>query len=464
MAKKSAAAVADAPAHTVKVEDVGPCRKKLTFEIPADRVAGVLSEKFEGLSTSVALPGFRPGHAPRKLVERRFGEAVREEAKQQLAAEAYQEAVKEHSLRVLGDPEGGDEIKDADLSGGKALKFSVEVEVAPEIKLPELDGIEVKKPIIEVTDEMVQAEMTQLMTNEGELEPREKAEAGDYCVGHGVMKGPKDEVVLDIQGAVIRVPEKGEKTEGMILGVLVEDFAKQVGSPKPGDTVTVKTKGPENHETESIRGKPIVITFKIDEIHRIIPATAEGLVAKFGMESEQQLREAIMLRLNQRAMVEQQSVMRQQIAKKLLDSVKFDLPEKITARQAERNIARQRFELMHRGVDEAKVEEHIAKVRSSSAETASRELKLFFILDRVATERNIGLTEAEVNGRIAQMAMSRGQRPEHLRAELIRTGQVTGVAQQIREHKALDSILAKAKVNEVPLEEYNKGVREGGEG
>ncbi|TVQ31921.1 MAG: trigger factor [Phycisphaeraceae bacterium] len=451
MAKKDAA-VAEAPAP-VQIEDVGPCRKKLTFEIPAERVTQAVADKFGGLAGQVSLPGFRPGKAPRSLVEKRFGAAIRDEAKQELVTEAYQACIEENSLRVLGEPEGGDELKDADMSGKQPLKFSVEVEVAPDFELPKLEGMEVLKPLFEVTEEMVERELKQLQNNEGDLEGREKAEMGDYCLGHGKLLH-KDETILDIEGAVIQVPPAEKKGEGMILGVVVSDFAKQIGEPGKGDTITVKTKGPENHETESIRGKDIVIEFQVNEVYRIVPATTGALVAKYGFESEEQLRETIMLKLNQRVMIEQQQAMRQQIAKHLIDSVEIELPESITARQAERNLERQRMEMMHRGTPVEKIEEHIAEMRSGSSEVAGRELKLFFILDKVATQEDVTISENEVYGRIAQMAASNNQRPEELRNELVRTGRINGVAQQIREHKALDAVLAKANVKEVSMEDF----------
>lgn len=461
MAKKNtgSAAVAEPTPAPVKVEDVGPCRKKLTFEIGAARIAELISEKFDDLSGGVQLPGFRPGRAPRNLVERRFGAHVREEVKQQAVAEAYEGALKERELRVLGDPEGGDELKDAVLDGRTPLKFSLEVEVAPEITLPSLDGMEVMKPRFEVTDEMVAHEVERLATNDGALESRESADHGDYCVGRGVMKNNKDETVLDIPGAVIQVPKKGDDGDGMILGVKVDDFAKQIGKPKPGDTLHVKTEGPENHENESVRGKPITIEFKVDEVHRIIPAKVEDLVRRYGMESEEQLREQLRVRLEQRVMIEQQSAMRQQIARRLLDTVKVELPERVTARQAARNLERHRLDLMHRGVEPRVVEEHIAESRASTTEVAVRELKLFFILDKVATDQQVQVSEQEVNGRIAQIAASRGERPEQMRAALINSGQINGVVQQIREHKALDALLAKAKVDEVSVDDFNKAMK-----
>lgn len=439
----------------VTIDEIGPCRKKITIEIPASAVAGALEEKFASISGEAQLPGFRAGRVPKRLLERRFGPAIRDEAKQQLVAQAYQDAVQKHELRVLGDPEGGEELADLELSASEPVRFSLEVEVAPDFELPDVEGIEVKKPLFDVTDEMVDRELERMAMNEGSLEPQEKAAPGDYAIGHGLMvKDDGGETIHDIDGAVIQIPPEDADGRGMILGVLVEDLASQIGQPSPGETLTVKTTGPEQHEIESIRGEALTVTFEVREVNRIAPAPIEELAQRFGMEDEQQLREAIKLRLNQRVMVEQQAAMRQQVARRLLDNVTLELPEQITQRQAARNVERQRLELMHRGETPEAIEQRMAELRASSGDAASRELKLFFILDRIAAQNDVQITEAEVNGRIAQIAAERGERPDKVRDELIQGGHIQGIAQQIREHKTLDSIVANAKVDEVSADEY----------
>jgi len=445
----------------VTIDEIGPCRKRITIQIPASAVAETLDEKFDMLAGEAQLPGFRTGKAPKSLIRRKFGSAVRDEAKQQLVSQAYQEAVEKHELRVLGEPEGGDELQDLELSAKEPIEFSVEVEVAPEFDMPTLEEIEVKKPLFEVEDEMVDREIDRMAMNEGNLESQDKASPGDYCIGRGVMtKDDGGETIHDIDGAVIQVPPKDSDGSGMILGVLVEDLAKQVGEPKPGDSLTIETTGPENHEIESIRGEPVTINYDVREVNRIVPLPAEELAKKFGMEGEQQIREAIELRLNQRIMVEQQSAMRQQVASALLDQVEMTLPENLTERQAARNIERRRLELMHRGETEQAIEQRLAELRASSHDVAGRELKLFFILDEVARQNDVQVTESEVNGRIAQIAAERGERPDKVRDQLIRGGHVQGIAQQIREHKALDSILSKAKVEEVSADEFRSWAQE----
>ena len=441
--------------NKVKVSDAGPSRKKVAIEVPAAAVAEKLKTSFDALQANAALPGFRPGRVPRSLLEKRFGSAMKREAKSELVSQAFQQAVEETKLQVVGQPTA-DELDKVEIVEGKPFAFEVEVEVLPEFELPALEGMDVKKPILEVTDAMVNEEIEKICINEGSLESRDTAEYEDYLTGHAIMKGKDGTEFYNLNGAVVQKPGKDKNGKGMILGVMVDDFEKQMGNPKAGDTFTIKTKGPANHEVEKIQNNDLTITFKVDRIDRIIGAKPETLVESFGLESVDRLKELVKLRLNQQVQINQQAAQHAQITRHLVETVKMDLPERLTASQSTRNLERRRMELMYRGVDPQKIEEATAELRSASAKDAQRDLKLFFILFKAAEKLNIGVNENEVNARITQMAMQRNVRPDMLRQQLIQSNQVQGMVQQIRDHKTLDAILSKAKVTEVAADEYNK--------
>ena len=449
--------------NTVHISDAGPSRKKVSIEIPAQAVTEKLKESLDTLAFEAQLPGFRKGRAPRGLIEKKFGQSVRAEATRQLVATAYSKAVEDHKLRVIGEPTA-DQIDKLEAKEGQPLKIDLEVEVLPEFDLPGLEGMEIRKPVIEVTGEMVDAEVRKLAINEGRLEQRDNAEPGDYLTGRGVMKGPDGTEFYNIPGAVVQVPPADKGGKGMILGIMVEDFAKQLGSPKAGETATIHATGPEGHEMEGVRGTKLTITFEVDRMDRIIPATPEELAQRFGFQSPEQVSEIVRARLSQRAMIEQQSAMRQQVARKLIEGTNVTLPERLTAQQSARTLERQRMELMYRGVQPQQIEEHMAELRQASGNQAAGELKLFFILNKAGDDMKVQVSEAEINGRIAQLAAEqsagggRSVRPEQLRQELIQRNQIGTVYQQVREHKTYDAILAKAKITEVPLDEYNTSI------
>ncbi len=151
MANTMTAAPTELP-NTVKLEDAGPSCKKLSIEIPAEVVNEKIKDSLETLSVEAELPGFRKGRVPRWLVEKRFGPALKKEAKTELVASAFNKAVEDLKLKVVGQPGGGN-LDKVEIIEGKPFAFEIEVEVLPEFELPKLDGIAVKKPIIEVADE-----------------------------------------------------------------------------------------------------------------------------------------------------------------------------------------------------------------------------------------------------------------------------------------------------------------------
>jgi len=445
--------------NKVTIEDAGPSRKKVSIEIPAETVTEKLKGAVDMLAGEAALPGFRKGKAPRWLVEKQFGPTMRKEAKNELVNAAMTKAIEENKLKVLGTY-ATDSLRDAEIESGKPLAFDIEVEVLPEFELPELSGLSIRKPVIAVTDEMVEDEIKKACINEGTLESRESSEPGDYCTGHAVMTGGDGKEFYNLKGAVIQVPTADKDGKGMILGIAVDDFSKQLGTLKPGVTATVKAKGPDNHEVEAIRGSDLTITFKVERIDRIIPASIEQLTSAMGFEDETGFRQHVRDRIEQRVQVQQQTVMHQQVAKHLVGAANVTLPERMTAQQAHRTLERRRLELMYRGVEQMKIEEHMSELRKSSGDAAAFDLKLFFVLHKAAEQLNVNVSDNEINHRIAMIASQRGMRPDKLRQELIQSNQVSGIYTQIRDHKTLDAVVGMANITEMPAEEFNKAMKD----
>ena len=449
--------------HKVTIEPAGPSRKRLTFEIPASVIDEKLEMALATVTHEAALPGFRKGRVPKRLIEKRFGGVVRSEAKNEIINSALSRAVQDHDLKLIGQAQPVTPFDQIEMESGKPMTFILEVEVMPEFELPELAGIKVRRPDATVPDDLVEKEIQKVCINEGTLEQLDESAPGDYLSGRGVMKGTvkgEEKTFHDIHGAVIRVPEKDSDGSGMILGVIVPDFAKQLGSPKPGQTVTVTVKVPENHEIEDIRGTDLTITFTVDRVDRIIPAEIADVVAKSGLSSEEQLRQMIRSRLSQRATVQQRAVQHSQILRHLLEKTAMELPRNLSAAQAQRTLERQRMELLYRGVDPARIEENMAQIRASSAAQALSELKKTFLLNKAAEQLGITVEEGEVNAQIAHMAAERGERPDKFRNDLIQSGRVQTLIQQVREHKTLDMILAQATVEEMGVDEFNEVMRQ----
>lgn len=155
------AAVEEPSPYQIKIEDSGPATKKVFVEVPQELIASKLEEQFKQLRREAALPGFRPGHAPQKLVEKRFHNDVRDQVRRNVISESYEQAVSTHALNVIGEPQF-DNPDDIKLPETGSLTYSFEVEVQPDFQLPTLEGLAVKKPKVEVTEEHLDQAMLNL--------------------------------------------------------------------------------------------------------------------------------------------------------------------------------------------------------------------------------------------------------------------------------------------------------------
>ena len=448
----------EATANEVTIEQVGPALTRLTITIPPDTVAQKIEESIGTFGQEATLPGFRKGKVPRQLLEKRFGSTVRTETKHRLIADAYAQAIEEHGILPVGEPEPTEPPEKIELQAGKPLSFAVDVEVVPEFELPSLEGIEIKKPLLEITDEHV---ADRIRRQQDRLGTAQRVEGGfqaeDRIGGQvSVHKEGDTKPLVDGEAAIIICPGPADGGRGPVLGLMVEGLAGLLQDKRVGDTLTIETTGPEAHEREDIRGAKLTINFRITAAERPRPASVEQLVETFGIESQENLKAQMRLALQHQRDQEQASAMREQVYDYLRNAVEMELPEKLSAAQAIRSLEGRRIELLNRGVPEEEVEHYLAEIRADSDSKARDRLKLFFLLRKLGDHFKINVSEQEVNGRVATMAIEQGQRPDQLRAELARTGQINEVARMLRDEKAADKVIEKAAVEEVPAEKWNE--------
>ena len=432
--------------YPIRVEDAGPATKKVHIEIPKERIAAKLEESFKELRQQAAIPGFRIGHAPQKLIEKRFSDDVKDQVRRQLISESYEQAVEKNNLQVIGEPIF-DEKQKLDLPEDAPLTYSFEVEVQPEISIPELKGIKIKKPKIEVTDENVQQAMTNLREQQGTLVPVENrgVEDKDYLTA---------DVHIKLDGNVVGHQHDAQivSRAGRIAGIEVEDLDEQLRGMKSGDKRTIKATAPENHSNEPLRGKEVEIEIALKDIKKLEPVEVnQEFLDSLGFQNEQELLDALREQMVERIDYDIQQAMREQVNKHLLDNVKMDLPAKLSGRQEQRVVQRRAMDLMMRGVPREQIAGNLERLQSGAKDEAVRELKLFFILQKIANDQGVDVDESELNGRIAMLAAQRGVRPEKLKQEMAKDGTMANLYIQMREQKAVDKILETAEVEDVDV-------------
>ncbi|MFH1881925.1 MAG: trigger factor family protein, partial [Planctomycetota bacterium] len=148
------------PKNTVTIEEAGPCKKKVSIEIPEEVIKNATDEQYNTLRKEALVPGFRKGRAPRRLLEKRFGKDTTEQIKLKLLADASESAVKDNELQPIGELDV--DFENIEMPAEGPLKFDFEVEVRPDFDLPQLEGIPVTRTKLEVTDEQIDREIERL--------------------------------------------------------------------------------------------------------------------------------------------------------------------------------------------------------------------------------------------------------------------------------------------------------------
>jgi trigger factor len=432
------------PKNTVTVEEAGPCKKKVCIEIPAERIKTATDERYENLRKEAALPGFRKGRAPRRLLEKRFGKETSEQIKLSLLAEASESALKDSDIDALGEPDiDFDEIEMPDEG---PLKFDFEIEVRPDIELPELEGIGVTRTKLEVTDEQIDREVERLQRWSGVWTPRKdgSVEPEDQIIADAVIKVEDVEEEQKLDNVEIYV-----RPNGFVGEVPVENLDELLAGAKVGETRQVSTEVPKAYFREEYRGKKVDISIEIKDIKWLKPAELnQEFLNRLGVEDEEELREKTQDTLQSRLETQVRNEMSEQIYQYLHDNTDFELPLDIVARQANSLLQRQYTNLLMRGLPREQLNEQLEHLQAGSEDEAKKQLKTFFIMDAVADKLDISVTDEEINGHIAQVAIQRGQRPEKLREDMERDGSLAQFTLEVRQNKCIEQLLETAKITE----------------
>jgi len=347
-------------------------------------------------------------------------------------------------MQTIGEP--SIDLEAIALPDNGDMSYSFEIEVAPEFELPGLEGIPVKKVKLEVTDQRVEEQMDMFRQRGVTYEPTTEAtNAGDVVTADVSIRG--EGIEHDQKDTVMRV------APGQVEGLPLVDLGTQLAGKKPGDGIEVGVKVPESHATEDWRGKDATVAITVREVRRrVLPELNDEFARQQGYDNLDDLKDLVRRSMSMRMEQEVGENMREQVSQFLLDNTPFDLPEQMAARHADVALRRQFINLMQMGIPQEKIQENLAELQARSTEISRRELKLQFILGKIADKREIKVEDGEVNARVAAMAREQNRRPERMRQELQADGTLGVIEDRIREEKALDSLLAAATITEVEPE------------
>ena len=401
------------------VETLSPTRVRLDIEVPFSEFQSHVDQAYKTIATSVNIPGFRKGKVPNALIDQRFGRSVvLEEAINKAIPAFYAQAARENEVRVVGRPD----VDLTELNDGKEIKFSVEVDVRPDIVLPDYAKFSITVDDLVLTDAEIDEQIDGLRARFGTLTTLDRAATkGDFVSldlvaqidGKELEDGVARKISYEV-GTNRMIDGLDEALEGMNVGESKKFVAPLLGA----------------HEGEASEVEVTVHSVK----ERILPALDDAFAALASeFDSLEELREDVRTRLSRIKAMEQGAQARDRLLEALLDATDIPVPESLVLEEVTEHLKNEgRLE------DEAHRAEVDAEVRQS--------LRSSFLLDAIGAAESVDVSEAEISEYLIRSSARYGVSPEQFAKQLVEAGQIPSVLSEVARAKALASVLERTPI------------------
>jgi trigger factor len=439
-----------------EVIDVSPTRKEIKIEIEADAVRSAYDRISDRYAQQATVPGFRPGHAPRSVVRTRYKDQIRSEVLQELVPQAVQDAIAEHSLNAIGEPDLHlDNSEGLGKMGTEPISLHVHVEVLPEVTLGEYKGLEAARHVRPVGDEDVERVIEGLRDNSASLQPVEDrgAEIGDT-------------VTVNFRGKFVETPEEEDISVDDVdveLGGagVQQEFTDNLLGARADEAKTFTVDYPADFTSKGLAGKKVEYTATVTAVRRKeLPEVDDEWAKSLGEEFESldNLRERVREDLVKRAGVESDNRLRGEVMRKLVEAHPFEVPQTLSEHQANNRLESAVRDMIGRGIDPRGQEINWDGVREQLKAQAEFDVRGSMLLEMIADREKIEPSEEEIEAEINSIAEASRQSVEQVRAALTKQGGATSIADRLRNRKALDLIVENARVTD---EEWREESPEG---
>ena len=437
----------------VEVDSPSDCQRHITVTVSREDVDRYYDDAVRELMPKANVPGFRPGRAPRKLVENRFRKDMQEQIKGSLLSDAMVQIADDHKFSAISEPNF--DLEAVNVPDEGPMTFEFDIEVRPEFETPEWKGLKLERPVREFGDQDVDRHLKKLLRGHGELVPYDgEAETGDY-VTVNITFWKDDEVVSEAEEQTICIQPVLSFRDGRLEG-----FGKVMDGVKEGDTKDAMVTVSADADNEQLRGQELSAHFEVLEVKKLeLPVLDTDCLRRLGdFKDEEQLRETIRNDLERQLSYHQQRQVRSQITKVLIESADWNLPPDLLRRQSSRELERAMMELRSSGFDEQTIRAHENELRQNTMSATARALKEHFILEKIAEEEEIVATDQDCDAEIGLLAMQTNESPRRVRARLEKREAMDALRNQVVERKVIEEIMSRAEFMPVTFKGGENGV------
>lgn len=417
-------------------QDLSVTKKTLALEIPAEKADATFAEVTRAYRNRAAIPGFRKGHAPEKVIRKRFADEIRQEALDRLIPETLFGALKEKGLEPVVSPQ----VEDLHVADGEPIRFKATVEVRPPIELGVYRGLAVPPFEAEpAADEIDQAlrDLTEPAATYLPVEGR-PAMRGDYVVADIVGTFPDGNgEPFDNPKAFIELGNERNFAE-------INDL---VPGSERGATVEFEKTFEAEFPNPDLAGKRVKYAIAISEIKtKQLPAPDDEFAKASGLaENAAELREKVVESLRRRRTENGRQLARRAILDQLRAAHTFEVPAGLVDEEVDETLRRTAHELAERGVDLEKAGLDWQKLREEGRDGASRRVAERLILDAIAAKEEVQVAEAELDAEIRRMARQLGKDPSEFKHDLSHRGLLGDLKADLRRAKMMGELVATAR-------------------
>ena len=426
--------------------DVSPTRKEIKIEVEPEVVRAAFDRISDRYAKQARVPGFRPGHAPRAVVRTRFKSEIRGDVLRELIPDAVNNAIEKHELAAIGEPDVHLDTNEAlERIGEDAISFHVGVEVLPNVELGNYKGIEATRRIRPVTGEDIDRMLDGLRESSAALQPVEDRSSQ---VG--------DTVTVSFRGKFIDHPEEEdinvEDVDVTLGGPNVQqEFTDNLTGVRVDDEKTFVVDYPADFSSKGLAGKKVeyratVSAVRVKELPELDDEWARSLGEEF--DSMETLRAKVREDLEQRAVAEADNRLRADLMHKLLETHQFEVPESLVTHQTQYRLESVVRDMIGRGIDPRSQELNWEGAREELKGQAEEDVRGSMLLERIAEEEHINVSEEEIEAEIEAIATSTRQSKEKVRGVLTKDGGERSIANRLRNRKALDLLRENARVTD----------------
>ncbi|MBK8097646.1 MAG: trigger factor [Planctomycetes bacterium] len=399
----------------VQVAETGPCSRTLTITVPPASVQQHLDEVYKSASQQVQLKGFRPGKVPRKLVEQRWGESILAEAKEQLVNRFLGDACRDQQIQPIGRVSVDDYDK-LEVKIGTELKFTAKVDVRPQLEIKNAKGLVVERYETEATDTDVDNALAEVANQKRSMKKiDEPAQDGDFVKADLKFQDAGGTIVLERKNSQLntRIP---------IAGATPEAFAKALAGAKPGDQIALDITFPDNFEKDALRGQAGQVHIAVHEVLRITPAAIDDALAK-GLEFGDlaALKDDLRTRIASEKVRVGKMRQEEQCLQALATAHPFDLPGSLVEEQqvASLNTFGNRLK-QQGGISDDEIRKKLEESKDEAYQDAQRRVRLFFLIEAVARQHKIFVTETDIDAELRNIAQANSKDGQQVTAAQVR--------------------------------------------